>query len=127
MPIANKNYAGTIVLTVNGVEYEIKSIKPNVKTGNKIVPTMNSQKRSLGTSSGTKEIMLDIEAYIPLDGSEPDWENIRAATIVCYPADAGGKREIYISCTTEEVGSTYSVGDSAMRSIKMHALNKETV
>lgn len=127
MGIANKNYAGTIVLTVNGVEYEVKSIKPNTKTGNQLVKTMNSKKRSLGTSGGTKEIMLDIEVYIPLDGSEPDWDNMRGATIVCYPADAGGKREIYISCTTEEVGSTYSVGESAMRSIKMHALDKETV
>jgi hypothetical protein len=127
MGIDNKDYAGTIVMTVNGVEYETKSVSPTMKTGAKVVPTMNSKKRSLGTSSGTKEISIDVEVYIPLDGSEPDWENMKGATIVCYPADPGGKREIYIDCTTEEVGSKYGVGDSATRSIKMHALDKQVV
>lgn len=128
MAIANKEYCGTIVMTVDGVEYEVKSVKPTIKTGNKTVATMNSKKRALGTSCGTKEISLDIEAYIPLDGTEPDWDNMKGATIVCYPAcGTQGKREIFIGCTTEEVGATYSVGDAAMRSIKMHALDKEVV
>src|SRR5450830_955053 len=126
MGMTNKEYAGTIIMTVNGVEYECKSIKPNVKTGAKPVLTMNSQKRALGTSSGTKEYSLDIEVYIPLDGSEPDWDNMADGTIVCYPSESGGKREIYVACTTEEVGSTYGVGETAARSIKMHALDKQT-
>jgi hypothetical protein len=127
MPIAEKDYAGTIVMTVNGVEYEMKSISPTTKTGKKIVPTMNSKKRSLGSSSGTKEHSLDAEAYVPLDGSEPDWENMEGGTIVLYPADPGGKREIYIGCSVEEVGSKYAVGETAVRSIKMHALDKQVV
>lgn len=126
MGITNKDYAGTIVMTVDGVEYEIKSVKPTVKTGAKIVPTMNSKKRSLGTSSGTKEYSLDVEAYIPLDGTEPDWENMKGGTIVIYPVEPGGKREIYIACTTEEVGGSFAVGETATRSIKMHALDKQT-
>lgn len=128
MGISNKEYCGTIVMSVNGVEYEVKSVKPNLKTGNKIVQTMNSKKRALGTSCGSKEISLDIEAYIPLDGSEPDWDNMKGATITIYPAcGSGGKREIYIGCTTEEVGGTYGVNEAATRSIKMHALDKEVV
>ncbi|TCS38479.1 hypothetical protein EDC30_102218 [Paucimonas lemoignei] len=128
MGISNKEYCGTIVMTVNGAEYEVRSVKPTLRTGHKIVTTMNSKKRALGTSCGSKEVSLDIEAYIPLDGSEPDWDNMKGATIVCYPAcGTGGKREIYIGCTTEEVGSSYNVGDSAVRSIKMHALDKEVV
>jgi hypothetical protein len=126
MPISNKEYCGTIVMTVNGIEYEINSVKPTLTTGAKPVKTMNSKKRALGSSCGSKEIMLDIEAFIPLDGSEPDWDNMRGATIVVYPAcGSGGRREIYIGCTTEEVGSTYSVDNAAVRAIKMHALDKE--
>lgn len=128
MGITTKEYCGTIVMTVNGTEYEIRSVSPTVKTGNKIVPTMNSKKRALGSSCGSKEIAIDIEAFIPMDGSEPDWDNMTGATIVIYPAcGTGGKREIYSGCTTEEVGSKYTVSDSAVRSIKMHALDKEVV
>jgi hypothetical protein len=127
MGIQNKEYCGTIVMEVNGVEYEISSVDPNIKTGNKVVPSMNSQKRALGTTSGTKEISLKVEAFIPLDGSEPDWDNMKNATITIYPAAPGGKREIYIGCTTEEVGSKYTVGKEAVRSISMHALDKQVV
>jgi hypothetical protein len=127
MGIQNKEYCGTIVMEVNGVEYEISSVDPNIKTGNKVVPSMNSQKRALGTTSGTKEISLKVDAFIPLDGSEPDWDNMKNATITIYPAASGGKREIYIGCTTEEVGSKYSVGKEAVRSISMHALDKQVV
>lgn len=128
MGINNKEYCGTIVMEVNGVEYDVVSVDPSIKTGNKTVPTMNSKKRALGTACGVKDISLKIEAVIPLDGSEPDWDNMKGATITLYPAcGTGGKREIYIGCTTEEVGSKYGVGKEAMRSISMHALDKQVV
>lgn len=127
MGITNKEYAGTIVMEVNGVEYEISSVDPLIKTGNKVVPSMNSQKRALGTTAGTKEISLKVEAFIPLDGSEPDWINMKNATITIYPVAPGGKREIFVACTTEEVGSKYSVGKEAVRSISMHALDHQVV
>jgi hypothetical protein len=128
MPITNKEYCGTIVLEVNGVEYEAVSVDPTTKTGNKTVMTMNSKNRALGTACGVKEYSLKIEACIPLDGSEPNWENMKGATITLYPAcGSGGKREIYIGCTTEEVGSKYAVNKEAVRSISMHALDKQVV
>lgn len=128
MGITNKEYCGTIVMEVNGAEYEIVSVAPTTKTGNKTVMTMNSKKRALGTACGVKEHSLKIEAAIPLDGSEPDWDNMKGATITLYPAcGTGGKREIFIGCTTEEVGSTYNVGKEAVRSITMHALDKQVV
>jgi hypothetical protein len=128
MGIQNKEYCGTIVLEVNGVEYDVTSVSPSVKTNNKTVLTMNSKRRALGSSCGVKEISLQIEAAIPLDNSEPDWENMKGATITIYPAcGTGGKREIYTGCTTEDVGSKYGVGSEATRSITMHALDKQVV
>ena len=71
---------------------------------------------------------MAIEAAIPLDNSEPDWDNMKGATITIYPAcGTTGKREIYTGCTTEEVGSKYGVGSEATRSITMHALDKQVV
>jgi hypothetical protein len=127
MGATNKQYAGTIILTVNGMEYEVKSVNPNTKTGVKAVATMNSQKRALGTSSGVVEYAIDIEAYIPLDGSEPQWETMTGATIAIYPVDPGGNNEIYMDCSTLEVGTKSGVGETATRSIKMIALDKQTV
>ena len=129
MGINTKEYCGTIVMTVNGVEYEIDTLDTSTKTGNKIVSTMNSKRRALGSACGTKEHSLDIGAFIPMDGSEPDWDNMTGATIVIYPAcGTGGKREIYSGCTTEEVGGSYKTSDGASaRKIKMHSLDKEIV
>jgi hypothetical protein len=127
MGATNKQYAGTIILTVNGSEYEVKSVSPNTKTGVKGVPTMNSKGRALGTSSGVVEYAIDIEAYIPLDGSEPLWETMKGATIAIYPADPGGNNEIYMDCSTQEVGTKSGVGETATRSIKMIALDKQIV
>lgn len=128
MGITNKEYCGTIVMEVNGVEYEVSSVEPTTKTGKKTVLTMNSQKRALGTACGVTEHSLKVEACIPMDGSEPDWQNMEGATITIYPAcGQGGKREIYIGCTTEEVGGKYEVNKEAVRSITMHALDKQVV
>lgn len=124
MGIQNKEYCGTIVLEVNGAEYDVISVTPSVKTGNKPVQTMNSKRRALGTSCGLQEISMQIEAAIPLDSSEPDWRNMKGATITIYPAcGTGGKREIYTGCTVEEVGSKYTTGNESTRSITMHALD----
>ncbi|WP_076591979.1 hypothetical protein [Herminiimonas arsenitoxidans] len=128
MGIKNKDYCGTIVLEIDGQEYDVVSVTPNVKTGNKTVQTMNSKRRALGSSCGVIEIALKIEAAIPLDKSEPDWIKMRNATMTIYPAcGVGGKREIYTGCTTEEVGSAYTVGKEAVRSISLHALDLQVV
>lgn len=128
MPITNKEYCGTIVMEVNGAEYEIVSVSPTTKTNNKPVPTMNSKRRALGTACGVEEHSLKIEAAIPLDGSEPDWRRMKGATITIYPAcGTGGKREVYTGCSTEEVGAAYGVGKEAVRSITMHALDMQTI
>jgi hypothetical protein len=128
MGINTKEYCGTIVMEVNGTEYDVVSVDTTVKTGNKPVPTMNSKKRALGTACGTKEISLRLECAIPLDGSEPDWENMKNATITIYPAcGTGGKREIYSGVTVEEVGGKYGVSKEAVREISAHALDKQVV
>lgn len=128
MAIKNKEYCGTIVLEVNGVEYDVISVSPTTTTGKKTVLTMNSKQRALGTACGVKEHKLAIEAPVPLDGSEPNWDDMVGATITLYPAcGTRGKREIYSGCTVEEVGAKYTVNSEAVRSITMHALDKQIV
>lgn len=128
MAIANKEYCGTIVLLVNGREHECMSVDTDMKNTAKLVKTMNSKNRALGGTCGSKEYDLKIQVPVPLDGDEPDWDNLKLATINIYPACGdGGKTESYTGCFTTGVSSKYKVDGEAMRDITMHALDKNTL
>lgn len=125
MPINNKEYCGTIVFEVDSKEYEIMSVDVTQRTGRKLVKTMNSKKRALGSSCGSMEYSLKVEAGIPLDGSEPNWAAMQNGTITIYPAcGSSSKREIFTGCFVEEVGSKYNDGSEAKRSLSIGALDK---
>lgn len=128
MSIQNKEYCGTIVLLVDGKEHDTISVDTTVKISAKLVKTMNSKLRSLGGTCGTKEYDLKVQVAIPLDGDEPDWDNLQNATLTIYPAcGTGGKSEVYTGCFSTEVGSKYKVEGEAVRDITMHALDKQVV
>ncbi len=126
MGINTKEYCGTIVMEVDGVEYEVVSVDTAERSTSKPVKTMNSKNRPLGSTCGSWEYDLSLECAIPLDGSEPKWKSIKNGTITIYPAcdETGGQREIFTGCRVTEVGSKYSVDNEARRSIKAHALDK---
>lgn len=128
MAIENKEYCGTIVLEVDGKEHETISVDTTVKISAKLVKTMNSKKRALGKTCGTREYDLKLQVPVPLDGEEPDWDNMENATLKIYPAcGTGGKSEQYVGCFTVEVGSKYKVEGEAVRDITMHALDKQVI
>lgn len=129
MAIENKEYCGTIVMLVDGKEHECISVNATTKISKKLVKTMNSKLRSLGGTCGVKEYDLKIQVAIPLDGDEPDWENIDSATITLYPAcgSGAGKSDVYTGCFSVEVGSQYKVDGEAVRDITMHALDHKQI
>ena len=129
MPIATKEYCGTIVLEVNGEEIECVSIEPTHKTNAKPVNTMNSKKRALGTACGTNEYNIKIEVPVATDQSkEFDSTLLKAATLTTYPAcGTNGFRKIYTGVTAEEIGEKFSHGKESTRSITAHALDMQEV
>lgn len=118
-----EEYAGAIVLEVDGKEVEVVDLNVNTKTGRKLVKTMNKTGRAKGFAKGIAEYDLSITVVIPLTG-DIDWDAIEGAKLVIYPASAGGKRESYRDCFTLETGEKYSVDNEARRDIKMAALSK---
>ncbi|MCS5517688.1 hypothetical protein NWF32_31310 [Pseudomonas qingdaonensis] len=46
------SYVGQIVLEINGTDYEVISVEPSLKTGRKVVKTMNRTGRPTGTAKG---------------------------------------------------------------------------
>ncbi|AZE10175.1 Transaldolase [Pseudomonas chlororaphis subsp. aureofaciens] len=116
------DYVGLIVLEINGTEYEVTSVEPNLKTGRKVVKTMNKTGRAKGTAKGIEEHELKISVAIPKSG-EPDWRALVDAKITVYPQDGGGNRETWTGCSLVETGSKYQVEGEATRDLTIAALN----
>lgn len=119
--MALQEYAGAIVLEVDGTEVEVIDLNVNTQTGRKLVKTMNKTGRAKGFAKGIAEYDLDVTVAIPLTG-DIDWAAIEGAKLTIYPISPGGKRESYLDCFTTQVGEKYSVDNEARRDLKIQAL-----
>ncbi|ERE04344.1 hypothetical protein [Pseudogulbenkiania ferrooxidans] len=123
--MALQEYAGAIVLEVDGKEVEVVDLSISIKTGRKPVKTMNSTGRLKGFARGISEYELSATVVIPLTG-DLDWEAIEGAKLTTHPVKPGGKRESYLDCFTLEVGDKFSVDNEARRDLKLQSLRKVT-
>ncbi|WP_423197451.1 Phage tail protein [Cupriavidus sp. H19C3] len=123
--MALQEYAGSIVMEVDGKEVEVIDLSDTVRTGRKLVKTMNRTGRAKGFAKGIAEYELSVTVAIPLSG-DMDWLAIEGAKITIYPNSPGGQRESYLDCFTTEAGNKYSVDNEARRDLKMQALRKVT-
>ncbi|MBA6065937.1 phage tail protein [Pseudomonas mosselii] len=115
-------FVGMIVLEINGTDYEVTSFEPSLKTGRKVVKTMNRSGRATGTAKGIEEHELKVSVAIPKSG-EPDWRALMDAKLTVYPVEGGGKRETWTGCSLIEIGSKYQVEGEATRDLTIAALN----
>jgi len=121
--MALKEYAGAIIMEVDGADVEVVSLSVTERTGKKPVKVMTRSGRIGGFARGVAEYELRVSVAIPLDGDR-DWGGIEGAKITQYPNSPGGRRISYIDCVTTEVGEEYSVDNEARRDISMFAVNK---
>ncbi len=119
--MALEEYAGAIVLEVDGKEVEVASVDATRSNLRKLVKTMNRTGRAKGFSRGMEEIALNVSVVIPLTG-DIDWARIQGAKLTLYPIADGGQRQSYLDCFTTQVGDKYSVDNEARRDLQMHAL-----
>lgn len=115
-------YVGQIVLSINGEDYEIKSLEHTLKTGRTIVKTMNRNRRPLGTAAGVEDFDLRVSVAIPKSG-EPNWRAMLDAKITIEPVDGGGDRESWTGVSLVEMGSKYQLEGEATRDLTLAALN----
>ncbi|MGC0153276.1 phage tail protein [Chromobacterium vaccinii] len=121
--MALQEYAGAIVLDVDGQEVDVVDLNITAKTGRKLVKTMNSTGRAKGFARGITEYELSVTVVVPLTG-DLDWESIEGSKLTQYPAAAGQPRVSYLDCFSLEVGAKYSVENEARRDIKLASLRK---
>jgi len=120
--MSNADVVGTIVLTVDGVEYDCVSASPKTVTGKKPVATMNRQGRTRKKTKTTSSITLSVEVVIPENG-DIDWGGIEDGRITIESLD-GGHRTTYTSCEATDVSESYKLDGEAVRSIEMFAMDK---
>lgn len=116
-------YVGQIVLSINGTDYEVKSLDDTLKTGRVVVRTMNRKGRPSGTAAGMAEYDLRVSVAIPKSG-EPNWAAMVDAKVTIEPLDGGGKRETWTGVSLVEMGSKYALEGEATRDLTLVALNK---
>ena len=121
--MALNEYLGSIVMEVDGQEVEVESVDATIKTGRKLVKTMNRTGRSKGFAKGVAEYDLKVTVVIPLTG-DINWEGIQGAKIRVYPLTEGAKGTTYQDCFTIDVGEKYQVDNEAKRDISMGCLNR---
>ena len=113
---------GSIVLIVNGQEYDCASCEVQKGTGRRPIPTMNREQRTKYRTSGTKTYTLNAAVVIPDSKDNIDWDNIVDARI-SIESPSGNHRTTYIDCTTTEVSESYSVEGETRRNLNMFALD----
>lgn len=113
---------GTIVLTVNGQEFDCASVSPDVQAGRKLVSAMNSKGRANKQTRTTSSTSLSFDVYIPETG-DFDWASIEDARLTVESID-GGHRTTYTGVGVTSVGEKYTDGSEAMRSIQAYAMDK---
>jgi hypothetical protein len=121
--MALKEYLGAVILEIDGQEVEIESYDVTVKTGRKLVKTMNKTGRPSGFCKGVEEIDIKVTAVIPTTG-DIDWLSIKGAKLTIYPITAGGKRTSYLDCFTTDAGEKYVVDGEAKRDISLNSLHR---
>lgn len=113
---------GSIVLIVNGKEYDCASCETQKQTGRRPVSTMNRERRNKYRTSGVKSYTLNAAVIIPDGKDTVDWDNIVDARI-SIESPSGGFRETYIDCSSTEVSESYSVEGETRRNLSMFALD----
>lgn len=116
-------YAGAVVIEVNGREVEVVSFSVNNNTGRKLVKTMNSTGNAKGFSKGISTYELSLTVAMPLGDTSIDWSTVEGAKLTQYPV-GGGQQISYLDCFSTEADEQYEVDNEARVNVKMNALKK---
>ncbi|ENX02651.1 hypothetical protein F900_01097 [Acinetobacter modestus] len=118
---------GSIVMSVDGQDYDCSKFSAKKTTGNKRIATMNRKMKVKYKSKGVTLYDLTCSVVIPNSKDTVDWDSIEDARISIESPD-GGFRETYIDCEVQDIGDSYDVNGETMRDLTLFAMDylKET-
>lgn len=113
---------GTIVLTVNGREFDCASVSPEHQAGRKLVATMNRRGVASKQARLTQSHSLSVDVFIDETG-DFDWSTVEDARLTIESLD-GGFRTTYTGVGVTQVGDKFGEGSEATRSLQAYATDK---
>ena len=113
---------GSIVMSVDGQEYDCSKFTSKKTTGNKRILTMNRKLKAKFKAKGITVYDLTCSVVIPDGKDTVDWDGVEGIRI-SIESPTGGFRETYTDCEVQEYSDSYDVNGETMRVLKLFAMD----
>ncbi|HFG4486762.1 hypothetical protein I5555_18525 [Acinetobacter baumannii] len=113
---------GSIVMSFNGLDYDVSRLGTSITTGNRPIPTMNRQQRVKFKSRGITTYELTATVVIPDGKDTVQWLQVDDARI-SIESPSGNYRETFIDCNVTSVGATYDLNGETVRELQLFCLD----
>ena len=113
---------GSIVMSVDGQEYDCSKFTSKKTTGNKRILTMNRKLKAKFKAKGITVYDLTCSVVIPDGKDTVDWDGVEGIRI-SIESPTGGFRETYTDCEVQEYSDSYDVNGETMRDLTLYAMD----
>ena len=113
---------GSIVMSVDGQEYDCSKFTSKKTTGNKRILTMNRKLKAKFKAKGITIYDLTCSVVIPDGKDTVDWDGVEGIRI-SIESPTGGFRETYTDCEVQEYSDSYDVNGETMRDLTLFAMD----
>ncbi|WP_290013884.1 hypothetical protein [Acinetobacter pittii] len=113
---------GSIVMSFNGLDYDVLRLGTSITTGNRPIATMNRQQRVKYKSRGITTYELTATVVIPDGKDTVQWLQVDDARI-SIESPSGNYRETFIDCNVTSVGATYDLNGETVRELQLFCLD----
>ena len=113
---------GSIVMSVDGQEYDCSKFTSKKTTGNKRILTMNRKLKAKFKAKGITVYDLTCSLVIQEGKDTVDWDRVEGIRI-SIESPTGGFRETYTDCEVQEYSDSYDVNGETMRDLTLFAMD----
>ena len=113
---------GSIVMSVDGQEYDCSKFTSKKTTGNKRILTMNRKLKAKFKAKGITVYDLTCSVVIPDGKDTVDWDGVEGIRI-SIESPTGGFRETYTDCEVQEYSDSYDVNGETMRDLTLFSMD----
>ncbi|EKU67605.1 hypothetical protein BFR69_00700 [Acinetobacter pittii] len=118
----SEDAVGSIVMSFNGLDYDVSRLGTSITTGNRPIATMNRQQRVKYKSKGITTYELTATVVIPDGKDTVQWLQVDDARI-SIESPSGNYRETFIDCNVTSVGATYDLNGETVRELQLFCLD----
>lgn len=118
----SEDAVGSIVMSFNGLDYDVSRLGTNITTGSRPIATMNRQQRVKYKAKGITTYELTATVVIPDGKDTVQWLQVDDARI-SIESPTGNYRETFIDCNVTTVGATYDLNGETVRELNLYCLD----